>query len=30
MSNKIIIHIDGVQGSGKNYICSKLKKYRMC
>ena len=25
MSNKIIIHIDGVQGSGKSYICSKLK-----
>lgn len=24
MSNKIIIHIDGVQGSGKSYICSKL------
>ncbi len=25
MSKKIIIHIDGVQGSGKSYICSKLK-----
>ena len=25
MSNKIIIHIDGVQGSGKSYICSKIK-----
>lgn len=25
MNNKIIIHIDGVQGSGKSYICSKLK-----
>ena len=25
MSNKIIIHIDGVQGSGNSYICSKLK-----
>lgn len=25
MFNKIIIHIDGVQGSGKSYICSKLK-----
>ena len=25
MSNKIIIHIDGVQGSGKSYICSKLQ-----
>ena len=24
MFNKIIIHIDGVQGSGKSYICSKL------
>jgi len=24
MSNKII-HIDGVQGSGKSYICSKIK-----
>lgn len=21
---KLIIHIDGVQGSGKSYICSKL------
>ena len=25
LENKIIIHIDGVQGSGKSYICSKLK-----
>jgi len=25
MANKIIIHIDGVQGSGKSYICSKIK-----
>jgi len=24
--SKIIIHIDGVQGSGKSYICNKLKK----
>ena len=23
-TKKIIIHIDGVQGSGKSYICSKL------
>ena len=22
---KIVIHVDGVQGSGKSYICSKLK-----
>ncbi len=21
----VIIHVDGVQGSGKSYICSKLK-----
>ena len=25
MEDKIIIHIDGVQGSGKSYICSKIK-----
>jgi len=23
---KMIIHINGVQGSGKSYICNKLKK----
>lgn len=22
---KIIVHVDGVQGSGKSYICSKIK-----
>jgi cytidylate kinase len=27
MNNKIIIHIDGVQGSGKSFICSKIKKF---
>jgi len=26
--DKIIIHIDGVQGSGKSYICSKLKNIK--
>jgi len=26
MSDKIIIHVDGVQGSGKSFICSKIKK----
>lgn len=25
LEDKIVIHIDGVQGSGKSYICSKLK-----
>jgi len=25
MTEKIIIHIDGVQGSGKSFICSKIK-----
>jgi len=25
MAEKIIIHIDGVQGSGKSFICSKIK-----
>jgi hypothetical protein len=28
MSDKIIIHIDGVQGSGKSYLCSKLKNIK--
>ena len=28
MDNKIIVHIDGVQGSGKSYLCSKLKKIK--
>jgi len=25
MTKKIIIHVDGVQGSGKSFICSKIK-----
>ena len=25
MDNKIVIHVDGVQGSGKSFICSKIK-----
>ena len=26
----MIIHIDGVQGSGKTYLCNKLKKKITC
>jgi len=28
MENKIIVHIDGVQGSGKSYLCSKIKNIK--
>ena len=28
MKNKIIVHIDDVQGSGKSYICSQLKNVK--